>query len=46
MERFGVDVESDRPAADTVLAGTTYTLIDGSGDFDTWISDGTDWEEI
>jgi cytochrome c-type biogenesis protein CcmH/NrfF len=44
-ERYGADVNS-RPPADTVLAGTTFTIVDESGYFQTWISDGTTWVEV
>jgi hypothetical protein len=44
-ERYGADVNS-RPPADTVLAGTTFTVVDESGYFQTWISDGTKWVEV
>ncbi len=44
-ERYGADVNS-RPPADTVLAGTTFTIVDESGYFQTWISDGTKWVEV
>jgi len=44
-ERYGADVNS-RPPADTVLAGATFTIVDDSGYFQTWISDGTKWVEV
>ena len=44
-ERYGADVNS-RPPADTVLAGATFTIVDESGYFQTWISDGTKWVEV
>ena len=44
-ERYGADVNS-RPPADTVPAGTTFTIVDDSGYFQTWISDGTTWVEV
>jgi hypothetical protein len=45
MELYGVII-ADRPPADTVLAGTTFTIVDESGYFQTWISDGTTWVEV
>jgi len=44
-ERYGADVNS-RPPADTVPAGATFTIVDESGYFQTWISDGTKWVEV
>ena len=44
-EHYGADVNS-RPPADTVLAGATFTIVDDSGYFQTWISDGTKWVEV
>lgn len=40
MKLFGASL-SDRPPADSVPVGTTFTLTDE--DLDTWISDGTRW---
>ena len=45
MELYGVII-ADRPPADTVLVGTTFTIVDESGYFRTWISDGTKWMEV
>ena len=45
MELYGADINS-RPPADTVLAGATFTIVDESGYFQTWISDGTKWMEV
>jgi len=45
MELYGVII-ADRPPADTVLAGATFTIVDESGYFQTWISDGTKWVEV
>ena len=44
-EHYGADINS-RPPADTVLAGATFTIVDDSGYFQTWISDGTKWVEV
>ena len=44
-ERYGADINS-RPPADTVPAGATFTIVDESGYFQTWISDGTKWVEV
>jgi len=43
MTLFGADL-ADRPSADSVAVGTTFTLANGN--LDTWISDGTDWMEV
>ena len=40
MTLYGADI-ADRPAADSVAVGTTFTIV--NEDLDTWISDGTDW---
>jgi len=45
MELYGVSI-ADRPPADTVLVGTTFTIVDESGYFQTWVSDGTKWVEV
>ena len=45
MELYGVII-ADRPPADTVPAGATFTIVDESGYFQTWISDGTKWVEV
>ena len=43
MTLYGADI-ADRPAADTVPVGTTFTIA--NADLDTWISNGTDWVMI
>ena len=43
MTLYGADI-ADRPAADTVPVGTTFTIA--NADLDTWISNGTDWVVI
>jgi hypothetical protein len=45
MELYGVAIE-DRPAANTVSAGTTFTIVDDTLEFDSYVSDGTDWMEV
>lgn len=40
---FGADL-SDRPPADSVPVGTTFTLANEN--LDTWISNGVDWVEV
>jgi hypothetical protein len=40
---FGADL-SDRPPADSVPVGTTFTLA--NTDLDTWITNGVDWVEV
>ena len=44
MELYGA-VIGDRPAANTVAAGTTFTIVDDTQDFKTWMSNGVDWGE-
>ena len=44
MELYGA-VIGDRPAANTVAAGTTFTIVDDTQEFKTWMSNGTDWGE-
>ena len=44
MELYGATI-NDRPDADTVAAGTTFTIVDENLDKN-WISDGTNWEEV
>ncbi len=44
MELYGKAI-SDRPAANTVPAGATFTIVDRDLDKN-WISDGTNWEEV
>ena len=43
MELYS-DTISDRPSANSVAKGTTFTLINAN--FDTWISDGVEWKEV
>jgi len=45
MELYGVAIE-DRPDANTVAVGTTFTIVDDTGNFDSYISDGTNWMEV
>jgi hypothetical protein len=40
---FGATIE-ERPPADSVGVGTTFTLA--NAELDTWISNGTDWVEL
>lgn len=40
MTLYGADI-ADRPTADTVPVGATFTIA--NADLDTWISNGTDW---
>jgi hypothetical protein len=44
MELYGASI-NDRPAANTVAAGTTFTIVDENLD-QNWISDGTNWKEV
>ena len=44
MELYGKTLD-DRPAANTMKAGTTFTIVDAILD-QNWISDGTDWLEV
>ncbi len=44
MELYGATI-NDRPDADTVPAGATFTIVDRDLDKN-WISDGTNWEEV
>ena len=44
MELYGASI-NDRPAANTVPAGATFTIVDKDLDKN-WISDGTNWEEV
>jgi hypothetical protein len=43
MSLFGATIE-ERPSADSVEVGTTFTLT--NAELDTWISNGTDWVEL
>jgi hypothetical protein len=45
MELYGVAIE-DRPDANTVAVGATFTIVDDTGNFDSYISNGTDWLEV
>lgn len=45
MEMYGVAIE-DRPDANTVAVGATFTIVDDTGNFDSYISNGTDWLEV
>jgi len=45
MELYGA-VIGDRPAANTVSVGATFTIVDSTGNFDSWISDGMNWREV
>jgi hypothetical protein len=44
MELYGASI-NDRPAANTVPAGATFTIVDENLD-QNWISDGTNWKEV
>lgn len=44
VELYGASI-NDRPAANTVPAGATFTIVDKDLDKN-WISDGTNWEEV
>ncbi|OPZ42508.1 MAG: hypothetical protein BWY95_02358 [Bacteroidetes bacterium ADurb.BinA104] len=45
MELYGASLD-DRPDATTVPIGTTFTIVDDTGNFDSYISDGTNWMEV
>jgi hypothetical protein len=45
MELYGA-VIGDRPAANTVAAGTTFTIVDDTQEFKTWMANGVDWLEV
>lgn len=45
MELYGVAIE-DRPDANTVAVGATFTIVDDTGNFDSYISDGSNWLEV
>ncbi len=45
MELYGA-VIGDRPAANTVAAGTTFTIVDDTQEFKTWMANGVDWVEV
>jgi hypothetical protein len=44
MELYGASV-GDRPEATDVAVGTTFTIVDDTQEFKTWMSNGTDWGE-
>ena len=44
MELYGASL-NDRPDATTVPIGATFTIVDASQDFKTWMSNGTNWGE-
>ena len=44
MEYYGATIE-ERPSANTVPKGTTFTIVDANLD-QNWISDGSNWEEV
>jgi hypothetical protein len=43
MSLFGATIE-ERPSADSVEVGTTFTLT--NAELDTWISNGTEWVAV
>ena len=45
MELYGASLD-DRPDATTVPIGATFTIVDDTGNFDSYISDGTNWMEV
>lgn len=44
MELYGASLD-DRPDATTVPIGTTFTIVDASQEFRSWMSNGTNWGE-
>ena len=44
MELYGASLD-DRPDATTVPIGTTFTIVDDTQEFKTWMSNGTNWGE-
>lgn len=44
MELYGASVD-DRPEATDVAVGTTFTIVDNTQEFKTWMSNGVDWGE-
>ncbi len=44
MELYGASLD-DRPDATTVPIGATFTIVDDTHDFKTWMSNGVDWGE-
>ncbi len=45
MELYGASLAT-RPLATAVAIGTTFTIVDDIGNFDSYISDGTNWLEV
>ena len=45
MELYGASLD-DRPDATTVPIGATFTIVDDTGNFDSYISNGTNWMEV
>lgn len=45
MELYGATVAT-RPAATSVAAGTTFTIVDDTQEFKTWMANGVDWVEV
>lgn len=45
MKLYGASL-ADRPAATAVAVGTTFTIVDDARNYDSWISDGTNWLEV
>lgn len=45
MKLYGASL-ADRPAANAVQAGATFTIVDSSQEFKSWMSDGTNWLEV
>jgi len=45
MEIYGASLAT-RPAATAVAVGATFTIVDDTGNFDSYISNGTDWLEV
>ena len=44
MKLYGASID-DRPAATAVSIGTTFTIVDETQNFKTWMSNGTNWGE-
>lgn len=44
MELYGASID-DRPAATAVSIGTTFTIVDETQNFKTWMSNGVNWGE-
>lgn len=44
MELYGASLD-DRPDATTVPIGATFTIVDASQEFRSWMSNGTNWGE-